>query len=195
MTTAPNMKDEGPGAPTPGPENRNPTPFEGIKMHAEDYTMPRAASPCACAVTRLGQPADDAMQPIDSGLARADGDEALAGQRRDRPRVSGLVRRPRVRGQRRITLTFERLSDGSVFQVTGQTARTLLALHEAGGSGATALECGAWAYRLAAYCFDLRRLFGLDVVTLREGHENGWHGRHVLRSPVRIIAVEASEGA
>jgi hypothetical protein len=193
MTTASNMKSEGPGVGAPGPENRNPTPNHGTEMHAEDYTMPRAASPCACAVTRLGQSADDAMQPIDPGLARADGDEALACKRRDRPRVSGLGRRPRVRG--RFALTFERLSDGRVFQLKGQTARALKALHDAGDAGVTAIECSAWAFRLAAYCFDLRRHFELDVATLREGHEGGWHGRHVLRSPVRVVAVEVSEGA
>lgn len=86
----------------------------------------------------------------------------------------------------RLTVTFERLPDGRRFQATGQTARTIAALVEAGDKGVTALECGAWAFRLAAYCYSLRREFGLDIVTRREAHPGGWHGRHILRSPVRI---------
>lgn len=90
----------------------------------------------------------------------------------------------------RLTVTFERLPDGRHFQVTGQTARTIAALVEAGDRGVTALECGAWAFRLAAYCHDLRHDFGLDIETQRETHPGGWHGRHILRTPVRIVDIE-----
>jgi len=91
---------------------------------------------------------------------------------------------------RRLTVTFERLPDGRRFQVSGQTARTIVALVEAGDRGLTALECGAWAFRLAAYCHDLRHDFGLDIETKRETHPGGWHGRHILRTPVRIMDID-----
>jgi len=71
--------------------------------------------------------------------------------------------------------------------VRGQEARTLLALVEVGPRGVTALECGTWAYRLAAYCHALRRNHGLAIRTDRETHPGGWHGRHVLESRVVIV--------
>ena len=71
--------------------------------------------------------------------------------------------------------------------VKGQTAKALLALVEAGPRGVTALEAATWAYRLAAYCHDLRRKHGLSIRTDKESHPGGWHGRHVLESDVRIV--------
>jgi hypothetical protein len=70
---------------------------------------------------------------------------------------------------------------------SGQTAKALVAL-DAGQRGITALECDTWAYRLAAYCHFLRRDGGLVIRTDREEHPGGWHGRHVLETPVRLIA-------
>ena len=68
----------------------------------------------------------------------------------------------------------------------GQTAKALLALVEAGPRGVTALEAATWAYRLAAYCHELRHKRGLTIRTDKELHPGGWHGRHVLDSDVRI---------
>jgi len=73
------------------------------------------------------------------------------------------------------------------FTVTGQTARALVALVSAGDKGITAAEVSSWALRLAAYCHDLRRKHGLSIDTIREKHAGGWHGRHVLGSPVEIV--------
>ncbi len=70
--------------------------------------------------------------------------------------------------------------------VKGQTAKALVALVEAGPRGVTALEAATRAYRLAAYCHDLRRKHGLSIRTDKESHPGGWHGRHVLESDVRI---------
>ncbi len=70
--------------------------------------------------------------------------------------------------------------------IKGQTAKALLALVEAGPKGVTAFEAATWAYRLAAYCHDLRRKHGLSIRTERESHPGGWHGRHVLESDVHI---------
>ena len=74
--------------------------------------------------------------------------------------------------------------------VRGQTAKALLALVKAGPRGVTALETATWAYRLAAYCHDLRKNYGLVIRTDREDHDGGWHGRHVLESEVQITAGE-----
>lgn len=76
---------------------------------------------------------------------------------------------------------------GGLFSVTGQTAKALLALVEAGKTGVTAREVNSWAYRFSAYCFDLRHNHGLAIATERETHPGGWHGRHVLLSPVAIL--------
>ena len=74
---------------------------------------------------------------------------------------------------------------------SGQAAKALVALVAAGQRGITALECDTWAYRLAAYCHALRRDWGLVIRTEREDHPGGWHGRHILETPVRIIANDA----
>lgn len=78
--------------------------------------------------------------------------------------------------------------NGSIV-VKGQTARALEALVKAREKGVTALEVSCWAYRFAAYCHDLRHKHGLAIDTIREEHEGGWHGRHVMRSTIEIVAV------
>ncbi|MAZ02510.1 MAG: hypothetical protein CMN56_05170 [Sneathiella sp.] len=80
------------------------------------------------------------------------------------------------------------------FTVRGQTAKCLLALVEAGEKGTTALETSSWALRFSAYCFDLRHNHGLSIRTDREPHDAGWHGRHVLETPVEIIEIKRPEG-
>jgi hypothetical protein len=76
------------------------------------------------------------------------------------------------------------------FTVRGQTARALHALVAAGPRGVTALDVsGTWAYRFAAYCHKLRTRYGLAIRTDRESHPGGWHGRHVLETPVVIDAI------
>jgi hypothetical protein len=77
--------------------------------------------------------------------------------------------------------------------VRGQTAKSLVALVCAGDRGTTALEVAAWALRFAAYCYELRTRYGLAIRTEREEHPGGWHGRHVLETPVRIVLVADPE--
>ena len=77
--------------------------------------------------------------------------------------------------------------DGLPFVVRGQTAKALAELVTASDAGVTALDVASWAFRFSAYCFTLRRKHGLEIETLREDHPGGWHGRHVLRSPVTIL--------
>jgi hypothetical protein len=74
------------------------------------------------------------------------------------------------------------------FIVQGQTAKAIRALVLAGKQGVTAQEVAGWAYRFAAYCHELRKQ-GLDIETIREAHEGGWHGRHVLHTAVRLEPV------
>jgi len=76
---------------------------------------------------------------------------------------------------------------GCRHHISGQSAKALVALIEAGPKGVTAFEVASWAYRFAAYCHDLRKNYGLNIETLREAHPGGWHGRHVLRTPVKIL--------
>jgi hypothetical protein len=79
----------------------------------------------------------------------------------------------------------------------GQEGRTLCALVQAGSHGVTALECSAWAFRLAACCHALRCEHGLAICTDRESHPGGGYGRHVLETPVTIVSNshEATEAA
>lgn len=79
--------------------------------------------------------------------------------------------------------------DGQPFTVTGQTARTLLALVKAGAAGVTALEVASWASRLSHYVMVLRHKHQLAIPMQWEAHEGGKHGRYVLRSTVTIIEV------
>jgi hypothetical protein len=92
------------------------------------------------------------------------------------------------------SVTCHRTDGGPSFTVTGQTAKALMALHRAGAAGVTALEVSTWAYRFAAYCYDLRK-HGLDIETVREAHDGGWHGRHVLHTPVTLVTVNVEGGA
>ncbi len=88
-------------------------------------------------------------------------------------------------------ITVRAIGPAGVLVVKGQTALALLALVKASKRGVTALEVNSWAYRFAAYCYDLRRKHGLAIETLRETHQGSWHGRHVLHTPVEIVEVQA----
>ena len=86
-------------------------------------------------------------------------------------------------------VVFRTLTSGSCFEVTGQTAKALVALAAAGEHGCTALEVSTWALRFAHYVLCLRRL-GLQIDMQREPHAGGWHGRYRLRSGVQILETE-----
>ena len=73
--------------------------------------------------------------------------------------------------------------------VTGQNARSVLALVAAGPKGCTALEVSSWALRFAAYTHSLIHEYGLNIVTEREEHPGGWHGRHILLDRVTIVSI------
>jgi hypothetical protein len=76
--------------------------------------------------------------------------------------------------------------------LVGRCAQTLWHLHKAGEKGITALEVSSWALRLGAYVHTLRRDYGLNIITLREPHDGGYHGRYVLKTPVQIVESSMS---
>lgn len=78
--------------------------------------------------------------------------------------------------------------------ICGRAAETLLLLARRGPEGVVAFDFpGGPAFRLSAYIKQLRDI-GLEIVTLREPHDCGWHGRYVLRSTVSIEFVEWDSG-
>lgn len=93
---------------------------------------------------------------------------------------------PRPIGKEKVLII--RDDGGPTFVVSGQTAKAIRALVHAGSQGVTAQEVAGWAYRFAAYCHDLRKR-GLEIETQREAHKGGWHGRHVLHTPVRLEPI------
>jgi len=97
--------------------------------------------------------------------------------------------RPLRNASRKARTTVTALVAGYRFTVTGQVAKALMALVEAGTRGVTALEVATWAYRMGAYVFTLRRLHGLVIETEHEPHDGGWHARYVLRSSVELVEV------
>ncbi|HZQ01366.1 MAG TPA: hypothetical protein VFB13_17610 [Reyranella sp.] len=79
------------------------------------------------------------------------------------------------------------------FIVRGQTAKALIALAASVVRGVAELEMSNWVFGFAAYCHLLKRDFGLSIRTDPENHKSGWHDRHVLETPVRIVLVADPE--
>jgi hypothetical protein len=88
-----------------------------------------------------------------------------------------------------------------VFQLRGQKAKTLKCLVEHKEDGCNALEIAkTFALRLSEYIRALRRdgLAGghnLDIVTNRELHAGGWHGKYLLRDQVELLRDGIEGGA
>lgn len=78
---------------------------------------------------------------------------------------------------------------GQPFAETGQVAKVLLALVEAGEAGITPLARETWSLRLSDHVRKLKNRRGLAIVTLWGRHDNGRHARYVLRSAVTVIDV------
>ncbi len=80
-------------------------------------------------------------------------------------------------------------------ELSGRDAWALQELIKAGEAGVTPLD--APGPRWSGYVFNLRKKFGLDILTEHEGHGGdypGHHARYVLRARVRIIAVDGEQG-
>jgi hypothetical protein len=88
-----------------------------------------------------------------------------------------------------LELEARRDDSGETIRVAGREAWALHALVEAGDRGCTPIEHPAprWSH----YIFLLRRR-GLDIETIDESHGGpfkGSHGRYVLRTPMRMLAI------
>ena len=76
---------------------------------------------------------------------------------------------------------------GRKLLLTGQVAKSLKLLIEKKGKGITALEASSWALRLASYIHILRSKYCLNIYTVTEPHEWGWHARYILQDDVKMI--------
>ncbi|EME68266.1 hypothetical protein H261_19189, partial [Paramagnetospirillum caucaseum] len=139
---------------------------EGISI-MEDTRKPR------------GHAADDDMAPEHYQAERLDGSK----------HTSSIPNYQRGGGKLKVSARVITAIGERDFTVVGQTARTLLALNEARMKGCTALEVSTWALRFAAYCHVLIHDHDLNIITMREEHSGGWHGRHVLLDHVTITSV------
>lgn len=76
-----------------------------------------------------------------------------------------------------------------IVEVVGREAETLLRLIAAGAAGISPLDAhkAGPAFRVAAYCFDIRTKHHIPIETKREAHEGGWHVRYYLTVHVEII--------
>jgi hypothetical protein len=80
-----------------------------------------------------------------------------------------------------------------VFKLKGQKAKTLKALIENGDDGCTALQIAkTFALRLSEYVRALRNDslaggYNLNIITKKELHDGGWHGKYVLCDQVEVV--------
>ena len=89
-----------------------------------------------------------------------------------------------------------RIAGSPLQTATGREAQTIIALINAGPKGIISLETfqAGWAVRLGAYVFDPKTM-GVSIVTTREAHDGGKHGRYTRSGPVVLVLVSGSEAA
>ena len=88
-----------------------------------------------------------------------------------------------------LTVIARVVPDGRPFTIAGRDAWALLELVSAGPKGCTPIDNPG--PRWSGYVFNLKRDYGLTIVTLHEGHKGsfpGTHGRYVLVSELQIIS-------
>ncbi|MEO6608254.1 MAG: hypothetical protein ABIN69_07265 [Aestuariivirga sp.] len=92
-----------------------------------------------------------------------------------------------------LKVTFS-VAGGPAKLATGREGQSLIALVSAGPRGITSLETfkAGWAVRLGAYIFDLKKM-GVPIVTTREPHDGGNHGRYSLSGPVTILSISGGD--
>lgn len=89
---------------------------------------------------------------------------------------------------KRLIVTARTLPEGLPFNVVGRDTWALLALHNAGPKGCSAIDCPA--RRRSAYVYALRHESGLNGQTKHEAHGgpfSGTHARYVLNSRVELL--------
>lgn len=90
---------------------------------------------------------------------------------------------------KRIALIFKKQNDTSYYRVSGRPAQALLWLIHRGDKGITAQEVSSWALRLSAYIHILRRDYKIIIITIREKHDGGIHGRYVLKDVIELVEI------
>lgn len=72
------------------------------------------------------------------------------------------------------------------FTVRGHVAETIAALVESNAEGVTAFDVPkSWALQLPVYISIFRRIYHLDILTIRQTNTNGL-ARYILKTPVVI---------
>ncbi len=113
---------------------------------------------------------------------------ALQCQERARNLIKGVLHIRKQYAKTELTATFMIDGNQTTITVNGRDAQALRALVDKGAKGITALEMSSWALRLGAYIHRLREMGLRDyIITEREEHEDGWHGRYILTIPVAIL--------
>lgn len=96
---------------------------------------------------------------------------------------------PKFLGSKKLALIFKKQGEERTHFVKGRNAQALLWLIYKAEGGVTALEVSSWALRLGAYVFVLRHDYGLSIITVREPHDGGNHGRYVLKDVLEVIEI------
>ena len=100
-----------------------------------------------------------------------------------------MLNRKNTKNNKKISIVFRHYKkDKEIYHhINGKVAKSLIALVVSGNSGITALSVSSWAFRLAAYIHILRTKYDIDIITIREPHDGGTHGRYILKDIVEII--------
>lgn len=93
---------------------------------------------------------------------------------------------------KKIYATFLLTKNGKKKEIglNGQNAKTLLTLLRAKNNGISTFEgFGLGLPRLSGYICVLRHDYDINIITIREEHIGGWHGRYVLVDMVEVGKV------
>ncbi len=90
---------------------------------------------------------------------------------------------------KRVTVLFQKAGAENPKFAKTRVGQTILWLVYSGEKGITALEVSSWAFRLADYIHTLRHDYGLNIITIKEAHDGGHHGRYILRDAVKILQI------
>ncbi len=99
-------------------------------------------------------------------------------------------------GNRKIYATFLLTKNNKKKELglNGQNAKTLLTLLRTKNNGISTFEgFGFGLPRLSGYICVLRHEYNINIITIREEHIGGWHGRYVLVDMVEIGKVFGSK--
>lgn len=90
---------------------------------------------------------------------------------------------------KRVTVLFQKEGAENPQFAKTRVGQTILWLVHSGEKGITSLEVSSWAFRLADYIHTLRHDYWLNIITIKEGHDGGHHGRYFLRDAVTILQI------